>query len=101
MVALAMLADPIRMYRSIVSASPELTVAELGGVATTDRVAKLSAWRNTVFHVPDRRLGNPGRLEDQFLETSPIDSYTDLVSGLWRFFLRGDGFNDIAKRQRS
>ena len=88
MVALALLADPLRVYRNVVSASPGLSVAELDRVATGDHVAKLSAWRNTIFHVP--RGSDPYQLERQFRETSLGDAYMALVSGLWRFFLRGD-----------
>ena len=88
MVAFALLADPLRTYRSVVSASPELNVSELNRVATDDKIAKFSAWRNIVFHVPDIRVHDPYRLESQLLATSPEEYYMDLFSGLWRFFLR-------------
>ena len=90
MVALALLSDPLRVYRQVISAHPGLSVPELHRVATEDIVAKLSAWRNTVFHVPDTRVGDVYRREHQFQETFPYDYLKDLVSGLWRFFLRGD-----------
>ena len=57
--------------------SPGLSVAELHRIATDDHVAKLSAWRNTVFHVPRGR--DPYRLELRFLETSLGDYYVGLV----------------------
>ena len=96
MVGLALLADPFRVYRSIVSRQPELSVSELHPLATDEWVQKFSAWRNIVFHVPDTRVADPHDLEVQFLQMSPEDHLKDLVSGLWRFFLRGDGSADIA-----
>ena len=96
MVALALLADPLRLYRSAISAHPELQIPELQHLATANKVKQLLAWRNTVFHVPDARAAHPYRIETEFLEKFPLDPFKDLVSGLWRFFLRGDGLRDFA-----
>ena len=98
MVALALLADSLRVYRGIISANPELNVPELHRVATGDNVTKLSAWRNTVFHVPDIRVRDPYRIESQLFLDISLDNYCrDLISGLWRFFLRGDGLRDTPR----
>ena len=102
MVALALLADPLRMYRRAILANPELSVPDLSRVATNDKIAKLFTWRNTVFHVPDTRVRNPRRLENQLMDTAPHEYYRDLISGLWRFFLRGNGINGgLAERRQS
>lgn len=92
-VAFALLADPLRVYRQVISVHPALSVPELNRVATEDFVATLFAWRNTVFHVPDRRIRDVYRLEHRFQEKSPHDYLRDLVSGLWRLFLRGDAWH--------
>ena len=96
-VALALLADPLRVYRSVISKHPELNVTELHQAATDEWVTKFSEWRNIVFHVPDTRVGNQYRLASEFLQTSPDELYKDLISGLWRFFLPGDWLANIAK----
>ena len=93
-VALALLADPLRVYRSVIVAKPELSIVELCSLATDDNLAKLFAWRNTVFHVPDKRIANPYRLAKQLLDISPYDKFRELISGLWRFFLPGDALRD-------
>ena len=96
MVALALLADPLRMYRNVVLARPKLRVNGVDRVASKTNIKKFFAWRNTVFHVADSRVSDPERIELEMLHTSLPDSYRDIVSGLCRFFLRGDGFTDVA-----
>ena len=90
MVALAMLAEPLRVYHRVVSTNPRLKIPKLEQAVTDDMITKLSAFRNAVFHVPDTRVADPYRLELRLLDTSPMDYYSDLYSGLLRFFLRGD-----------
>ena len=93
MVALAMLAEPLKMYHRVVSRNPGLKIPELEQAVTDDMIKKLSAFRNAVFHVPDTRVADPYQLELRLLNTSPMDYYTGLYSGILRFFLRGDGLH--------
>ena len=88
-VALAMLADPLREYRKVIMDHPALQVSELSIVASQDLAANLAALRNTVFHVPDARVRNPYRVETEFWSTSTDNYHHDLISGLWRFFSTG------------
>lgn len=90
MVALALLADPLREYRRAVATNPTLRVPELRRIATNAKATHLAALRNIVFHVPDARVRNPYRVEVKFLATVTDDYHQKLISGLWRFFLRGD-----------
>ena len=98
-VALAMLADPVANYQRIVSATPKLSLARLRDVVTGESAARLSAWRNTVFHVSSRKVGEAVRLERKVLDTSLLENYPDLVSGLWQFFFSGDQLGDSVKER--
>ena len=90
-VALALLAEPLRTYRSVTAKNPALRVPELRGIATNEKAAQLAAIRNSAFHVPDGRAKVLDRAERRFLTTAPDDFHMKSISGLWRFFLSGDG----------
>ena len=90
MVSLALLADPLRMYANIVSRRPELRVSSLDRAADENNLKRFSAWRNTVFHVPDSRVQNVERVELDYLDIASPDEHRELFTGLARFYLRGD-----------
>ena len=91
MVSLALLADPLRMYAKTVSRRPEFRVPTLDRAADEDNLKKLSAWRNTIFHVPDSRVQSVERVELDYLDIAAPDEHRELFTGLARFYLRGDG----------
>ena len=96
-VAVGLLADPLRMYQEITSKRPELKVATIESEITPEDINIYNKWRNTVFHVADPRV-NPEKIEFDFLNTSPLaDKYREIVSGLLRFYLRGDTIDALVK----
>ena len=90
MVSLALLADPLRMYAKIVSRRPELRMSRLDRAADENNLKRFSAWRNTIFHVPDSRVQNVERVELDYLDIASPDEHRELFTGLARLYLRGD-----------
>ena len=94
LVALALLADPLRTYAKTVADKPGLRLPILDHLTDETRLRKLSNWRNTVFHVADSRVQSIERIEMEHLAVSTPEDYRDLFTGLAKFYFRGHSSTD-------
>ncbi len=85
-IALALLAEPLRIYRDLIRDTPELGREEIDSDTLDEAERVLRGFRSTIFHVPQGQA-------DMFvanaeLADAPINQgkYLDLVAGLTRFF---------------
>ena len=86
-VAQALLAEPLRLYKQITSDRPELKREEIEQRVRGEVLATLLRLRNVVFHVPDDRT-DLLKAESNFLrKASAMGDYREIFGGLWRFYI--------------
>ena len=87
LVSLALLYEPLRLYKKASAETSELKDVDLEHRIGKEALNSFSRFRNTVFHVPDNRTDAP-RVEDEFYENAPtLFDYREIIGGLLRFFL--------------
>ncbi len=94
-VALALLYEPLRMYKTAAEQNPSISVRKIDDyLSVRDRLETLRNFRNSVFHVWNGET-DPGSVDPSMVETY-ADNAIDLsvFSELLRFFLQ-DGCREI------
>ena len=96
MIALGLLADPVRVYRDVTSKNNELKIYAVEDELDEEIYELYQKWRNVVFHVADARVRDPEEIEFRFLTQSILaHRYEKIVKGLQRFFLSKDANGKI------
>ncbi len=89
MVSLALLAEPLRLYRQATSVRPELKQEVIEQRINGDALAKFLRMRNVVFHVPDDRTDLFKSEREFFDKASSLgNDYREVIGSLLRFYLR-------------
>ena len=86
-VAQALLAEPLRLYKQITSDRPELKREEIEQRVIGEVLATLLRLRNVVFHVPDDRTDMLKAEKDFHRKASAMGDYREIFGGLWRFYM--------------
>ena len=85
LVSLALLNEPLRLYKEASAKRSELKDVDLEHRIGKEALNSFSRFRNTVFHVPDNRTDAP-RAEDEFYENaSALLDYRKLLVGCFVF----------------
>ena len=87
-VALALIAEPLRLYRQITSTRNELRRDGIERLMGKDTLEPVSRFRNVVFHVPDDRTEASRAESEVFVRSSLLDDYRAFIGDLFAFYLR-------------
>ena len=86
-VALALLAEPLRLYKQVTLDKPELSREEVDRRIQGDALETFARLRNIVFHVPDERTDMLEAESDFFDKASSLMDYRELIGSLLSFYL--------------
>ena len=86
-VALALLAEPLRLYKQVTLDKPELSREEVDRRIQGDALETFARLRNVVFHVPDERTDMLQAESDVFDKASSLVDYRELIGSLLSFYL--------------
>ena len=94
-VALALLYEPLRMYKTAAEKNPSISVRKIDDyLSVRDRLETLKNFRNSVFHVWNGET-DPGSVDPSMVETYTDNAFDlSVFSELLRFFLQ-DGRREI------
>ena len=88
MVSLALLAEPLRLYKQATSDRPDLRREEIERRIQGDALDTFARLRNVVFHVPDERTDLSKAETDFFDKASSLgDDYPEVIASLLSFYL--------------
>ena len=86
-VALALLAEPLRLYKQATLDKHELRREEIDRRIQGDALETFARLRNVVFHVPDERTDMLEAESDFFDKASSLMDYRELIGSLLSFYL--------------
>ena len=88
-VSLALLSEPLRLYKQAASGRPELKREEIERYIVGEALTVFSRFRNIVFHVADDGI-NPDEVEQEFHRKASAlgNHYHKIIGGLLRFYLK-------------
>ena len=87
-VSLALLAEPLRLYKRATSERPDLGREVIEQRISGDSLAAFLRMRNVVFHVPDNRTNMLQAELDFFEKGAPLGDYREVIVSLLSFYLR-------------
>ena len=86
-VALALLGEPLRLYRQATLYNPKLNREEIDRRIQGDALETFARLRNVVFHVPDERTDMLEAESDLFDKASSLTDYRELIGSLLSFYM--------------
>ena len=86
-VSLALLVEPLRLYREATIDRPELKQPKIEQQISVESYKTLSRFRNTIFHVPDERTDYGKASLALFEENLSPGGYREIILGLQEFYL--------------
>ena len=87
-VSLALLAEPLRVYKQVTSERHDLRREEIEQRIGGGALATFSRLRNTVFHVPDDRIDLLKAESEFHRRASSLYDYREIIGSLLKFYLR-------------